>query len=61
MKPSFSYLLCGFRKNLNTQHFLLKMLEKWKLVLGKGYNIGTIFMDFFKAFDMLIHDLLLAN
>ena len=61
MKPRFSHLLCGFGKNHNTQHSLLKMLEKWKLVLDKGCNIGAIFMYLSKAFDMLNHDLLLAK
>ena len=37
------------------------MLEKWKLVLDKGYNIGAIFMDLSKAFDTLNHELILAK
>ena len=53
--PRFSHWLCGFRKNHNTQHFLLKMLEKWKLVLDKGCKTGVIFMDLSKAFDTLHH------
>ena len=43
MEPSFSHLLCGFRKSYNTQHSLLKILEKWKLVLDKECNTGNIY------------------
>ena len=61
MEPRFSHLLCGFRKDHNTQHSLLKMLEKWKLFLDKGCNIGAIFMDLSKAFETLNNELLLAK
>ena len=37
------------------------MLEKRKLVLDKRCKIGAIFMDFFKAFDTLKHELLLVK
>ena len=30
MKDRLSNLLTGFRKNHNTQHFLMSMLERWK-------------------------------
>ena len=56
-----SNLLTGFRKSLNTQHCLLKMLKIWKEVLDKGNFVGTIFMDLSKAIDTLNHDLLIAN
>ena len=61
MELRFFYLQYGFRKNHNTQHYLLKMLEKWKLVLDKGCNTGAIFMNLYKAFDTLNHELLLAK
>ena len=61
MEPSFSHLLCGFRKSYNTQHSLLKILEKWKLVLDKECNTGVIFVNFSKVFHMLNHDLLLGT
>ena len=32
-EPYFSSFLTGFRKNYNTQHSLLKMLELWKEAL----------------------------
>ena len=57
----FSKFLTGFRKNHNTQHSLLKMLELWKEALDKGKSVGTIFMNLSKAFDTLNHDLLIAK
>ena len=59
--PFLSNLLCGFRKGFNTQHALIRMLEKWKIGLDNGESIGAIFMDLSKAFDCIKHDLLLAK
>ena len=61
IEPFLSNLLTGFRKNHNTQHCLLKMLEKWKEALDKGNFVDAIFMDLSKAFDTLNHDLLIAK
>ena len=57
IEPFSSNLLSGFRKNRNTQHCLLKMLEKWKEALDKGNFVDSAFMDISKAFDTLSHDL----
>ena len=46
----FSDLLTGFWRNDNSQHFLMKMLEKWKYLL-----------DLSKAFDVLTHFLPLGK
>ena len=37
------------------------MIEKWKHALDNSKKIGTIFMDLYKAFDSLNHNLLLLN
>ena len=59
--PHLSVLLCGFRKGFNTQHALIRMLEKWKVSLDNGETVGAILMDLSKAFDCIKHDLLLAK
>ena len=61
IEPYFSELLAGYRRNHSTQHCLIKILEKWKQFLDNGYNIGILFMDLAKAFDVLNHSLLLAK
>ena len=37
------------------------MLEKWKHLLDNGCNIGVLFMDISKEFDVLNHSLLLKS
>ena len=61
MSVKFSKYLTGFRKNYNTQHALLNIIENWKSNLNKGNKIGAIFMDLSKAFDTLDHSLLIAK
>ena len=53
--------LCGYRRGFSTQQALLSLIEKWKNFLDKkGYG-GAVLMKFSKAFDTLIHDLLIAE
>ena len=54
-------LLCGFRKAHSTQHALFKLLHAWQEELDKSGFVGTILMDFSKAYDCLPHDLLVAK
>ena len=61
MQNKFSIYLTGFRKNRGTQHALLKMIETWKTKLNMGHKVGVIYMDLFKAFDILNHELLIAE
>ena len=52
---------CGFRKGFSAQHCLLAMIEKWKRSRDKGGHYGAILTDLSKAFDCLVHDLLIAK
>ena len=61
IEPFLSNLLIGVRKNHNTQHCLLKLLEKWKEALDKGNFVDAVFMDLSKAFDTLNHALLITK
>ena len=40
----FSKYLTGFRKNHNTQHALLNMIENWKSTLNKGNKIFMLYL-----------------
>ena len=50
---------CGFRIGFSTQHCLLVMTEKWQKCLDKGGVSGVILIDISKAFDCVLHDLLI--
>ena len=60
-KDILSKYQVGFRKRFNSQHSLLAMFEKWKKVLNNGGSCGVLLVDLSKAFDCIVHDLLLAK
>ena len=54
--------LCVSRKDYNTQHALLRLVEKkCRSSVDKKGIAGTILMDLSKAFDWLNHELLIAK
>ena len=61
MDAKLSIHQCGFRKNLSAQNCLLVMLEKWRKCLDNKGSTGVLLTDLSKAFDCLIHDLLIAK
>ena len=52
---------CGFRKGYITQYSIIAMIEKWRRNLDQGGICGALFTDLSKAFDCLVHDLLIAK
>ena len=61
MKDKLSIYLCGFRKGMSAQNCLLFMVEKWRKSLDKTGKCGVLLTDLSKAFDCLVHDLLIAK
>ena len=57
----FSINQCGFRKGFSAQHCLITMLEKWRTSVDNKLIAGILLTDLSKAFDCLIHDLLIAK
>ena len=55
--PKFQY---GFRKRFNTQNCLLCMIENWKESLDQGRHYRALLTNLSKAFDSIMHDLLIA-
>ena len=53
--------LCGFRHGYSAQTTLIIMLEELRKYLDKGYVSGILLTDLSKAFDCLVHDLLIAK
>ena len=60
-KDKLRDILCGFREGYNTQHALIRVIEKWDKSPGNSGVVGTILMDLSKAFEYLPHDLLIAK
>ena len=61
MKDKLSIFMCGFRRNMSAQNCLLFMIEKLRKCLDHGGKGGILLTDLSKAFDCLVHDLLIAK
>ena len=51
----------GFRAGHSTESALLLMTERWLKALDEGKVVGSLMVDFRKAFDLFDHTLLLEN
>ena len=61
MNVRLSPFISTYRKNYNTQHVLLGLLEEWREHLGNNKIVGGILMDLSKAVGCVPHDPLLAK
>ena len=52
---------CGFTKGFSTQYCLPAMIEKLQKSLDSGWASAAFLTDLSKAFDCLLHDLLIAK
>ena len=52
---------CGFRQQYNAQYCLILAVERWKRSLDQKGSYGALLTDLSKAFDCLLHDLLIAK
>ena len=60
-EPILSQFVLAYRKNFNTQHVLLRLIEEWRQGLDNNKTVGAVLMDLSKAFDCLSHDLIIAK
>ena len=61
MESILSPYLCEYRKGYNTQHALLRLIEKCRSFLDMKGFADAVLMDHSKAFDCLNHELLIAK
>ena len=51
----------GFRQKHSCQTALVKLIGHWTACIDKGDIIGTLFVDFRKAFGVVDHSILIKN
>ena len=51
----------GLRQKHSCQTALVKLINKWLSCIDKGDIVGTLFVDFRKAFDLVDHSILITK
>ena len=61
MNNLFSSFISAYRESYNTQHMLIRLIDKWRKILDNNYFTGAVLMDLSKAFDCIPHGLVTAK
>ena len=51
----------GFRPKHSCQTAFIKLIDQWMSCIDKGDIVGTLFLDFRKAFDLIDHSILIKK
>ena len=54
-------MIFAYRKNYSTQHVITRLVEEWRERLDENFVVGAMLTDLSKAFNCIVHDLLIAK
>ena len=54
-------MIFAYRKNYSTQHVITRLVEEWRERLDENFVVGAVLTDLSKAFNCIVHDLLIAK
>ena len=60
-KLSLSELMSAYRSGYNANHVLIRLIENWRHALHNNLFTCAVLMELSKAFDCILHDLLIAK